>query len=152
MRSIILTSTFVLASSALLNAAPTRPAPPAATTSAVANVAQTQSSTPAKIDKPDKRIRREYGFFEPEPIDFDDHDGYTQIFDGKDLKGWDGDPSIWQVEDGAIVGTSTKEKPVGNTYIVYRGLEAHDFDLKLEIKVENGGGSGIQYRSKTGLP
>jgi 3-keto-disaccharide hydrolase len=27
-----------------------------------------------------------------------------------------------------------------------------DFDLKVEIKVEHGGGSGIQYRSQVGLP
>ena len=56
------------------------------------------------------------------------------------------------MENGAIVGISSKEHPVGNTYIVYRGFEAKDFDLKLEIKVENGGGSGIQYRSRTGIP
>ncbi len=150
MRPNLSMSAFLLAPCALLltipaAAAPAKPALPAAT------AAHPQSSTSAKIDKPDKRIRRG-GFFEPEPIDFDDHDGYTQIFDGKDLKGWDGDPAVWHVEDGAIVGTSTKEKPVGNSYIVYCGLEAHDFDLKLEIKVEQGGGSGIQYRSKTGVP
>jgi hypothetical protein len=58
----------------------------------------------------------------------------------------------WHVENGAIVGVSTREHPMGNTYIVYRGSEAKDFDLKLEIKVESGGGSGIQYRSKTGIP
>jgi Domain of Unknown Function (DUF1080) len=100
----------------------------------------------------DKRIKREYGFYEPEPIDFNDHTGYVRIFDGVSLKDWDGDPTVWHVQDGAIVGESTKEKPVGNSYIVFRGFESHDFDLKLEIKVENGGGSGIQYRSKTGLP
>lgn len=92
------------------------------------------------------------GFREPDPIDFDDHAGYVQIFDGATLKDWDGDPSIWRVENSAIVGESTKEKPVGNSYIAYRGYEGKDFDLKLEIKVENGGGSGIQYRSQTGLP
>ena len=31
-----------------------------------------------------------------------------------------------------------------NTFLIYRGVEAKDFDLKLEIKVEKGGGSGIQ--------
>ena len=31
-------------------------------------------------------------------------------------------------------------------------MEAKDFDLKLEIKVERGGGSGVQYRSSTGIP
>ena len=34
-----------------------------------------------------------------------------------------------------------------NTFLILRGVEAKDFDLKLEIKVEKGGGSGIQYRS-----
>src|SRR5215472_16440293 len=28
----------------------------------------------------DKRIKREYGFYEPEPLDFDDHEGYVPIF------------------------------------------------------------------------
>ena len=90
-------------------------------------------------------------FSEPDPLDFNDHTGYTQIFDGLTLKDWFGDPSVWRVENGAIVGESTKEKPVSNSYISYHAFEAKDFDLKLEIKVENGGGSGIQYRSKTGL-
>jgi hypothetical protein len=69
------------------------------------------------------------------------------------LKDWDGDPSFWHVENGAIVGVSTKGTSRRQTYIVfYRRSEAKDFDLKLEIKVQNGGGSGIQYRSKTGIP
>jgi hypothetical protein len=102
----------------------------------------------AKTEKPAKHS----GFNEPDPIDFADHSGYVQIFDGSSLSNWDGDPAVWHLEDGAIVGESTKEKPVGNSYIVFRGFEAKDFDLKLEIKVENGGGSGIQYRSQTGLP
>jgi hypothetical protein len=41
---------------------------------------------------------------------------------------------------------------VYNAYIWRRNLEAKDFDLKLEIKCEIAGGSGIQYRSQTGLP
>src|SRR5208282_2490670 len=100
---------------------------------------------------PPAHRQRSSGFREPDPIDFSDHTGYVQIFDGQTLKDWVGDPSVWRVENGAIVGESTKEKPVGNSYISYHGFEAKDFDLKLEIKVENGGGSGIQYRSKTGL-
>lgn len=99
----------------------------------------------------DKRIYRGY-FYEPEPLDFVDHSGYVQIFDGTTLNNWVGDPSIWHVENGAIIGESTKERPVVNSYISFHGFEAQDFDLKLEIKVENSGGSGIQYRSKTGLP
>ena len=78
--------------------------------------------------------------------------GYVSLFDGVSLKGWDGNPKFWRVEDGAIVGESTPTNPSGNNYIVYRDLEAKDFTLKFEIKVEGDGGSGIQYRSKTGLP
>lgn len=89
------------------------------------------------------------GFHEPAPLNFDDHTGYTSIFDGTDLKGWDGDPSVWHVEDGAIVGISTPEHP-SHSFISYKDLVAKDLDLKFEIKVEQGGGSGVQYRSKTG--
>jgi len=91
-------------------------------------------------------------FTEPSPLDFGDHQGYVPLFDGKSLKGWDGNPKFWRVENGAIVGESTPANPSGNSYIVYRDLVAKDFTLKFEIKIEGDGGSGIQYRSKTGLP
>jgi hypothetical protein len=91
-------------------------------------------------------------FTEPSPMDFNDHDGYVPLFDGRSLTGWDGNPKFWRVEDGAIVGESTPSNPSGNSYIVYRNLEAKDFTLKFEIKIEGDGGSGIQYRSRTGIP
>jgi len=93
-----------------------------------------------------------YGFTQPAPMDFNDHAGYVPLFDGKDLKDWDGNPKFWRVEDGAIVGESTPANPSGNSYIAYRGMKAKDFTLKFEIKVEGDGGSGIQYRSQTGIP
>ena len=92
------------------------------------------------------------GFTEPEPFDFNDHRGYIPLFDGQTLNGWDGNPKFWRVEGGAIVGESTPENPSGNTYIAYRGVVAKDFTLKFEIKIEGDGGSGLQYRSKTGIP
>lgn len=91
-------------------------------------------------------------FTEPAPLDFDEHSGYISIFDGATLKGWDGNPKFWRVEVGAIVGESTPENPSGNSYLVYRELEAKDFILKFRIKVDGNSGSGIQYRSKSGLP
>jgi Domain of Unknown Function (DUF1080) len=91
-------------------------------------------------------------FREPDPLDFDEHRGFVQIFDGETLHNWDGDPTLWRVEDGAIVGETQKGYPHNNSYISYHGITAKNFDLKLEIKVEQGGGSGIQYRSSTGKP
>jgi hypothetical protein len=91
-------------------------------------------------------------FTQPDPYNFNDHEGYVSLFDGVSLKGWDGNPKFWRVENGAIVGESTAQNPSGNSYIAYRDLVAKDFTLKFEIKVEGSGGSGLQYRSKTGIP
>ena len=75
-------------------------------------------------------------------------DGFKSIFNGKDLSGWDGNPEFWSVNDGAIVGRTTPEKPTrGNTFIIWRDGKVDDFELKLKFKII-GGNSGIQYRSK----
>ena len=74
-------------------------------------------------------------------------DGWVSIFDGKTLDKWDGNPEFWRVEDGTITGQTTADKPTkGNTFIIWRGGETGDFELKLEYKIV-GGNSGIQYRS-----
>jgi hypothetical protein len=87
-------------------------------------------------------------FVQPDPIDFNDHEGWTQIFDGKTLNGWDGPPDVWHVEDGAIVGESSPEHPSGTTNIIWRGGEVGNFMLKVEMKLEGSGANGgIQYRS-----
>ncbi len=91
-------------------------------------------------------------FTEPDPMDFSNHVGYVSLFDGVSLKGWDGHPKFWRVEDGCIVGESTRENPSGNTYLVYRDMKAKDFTLKFEMKIIGKGGSGFQYRSQTGIP
>jgi hypothetical protein len=91
-------------------------------------------------------------FHDAAPFDFEEHTGYTQIFDGKSLTGWDADSTIWRVENGLMIGETLEGHPRGNNYIVYRGASARDFDLKLEMKIEKGGGGGIQYRSQTGVP
>ena len=49
-----------------------------------------------------------------------DDKGFEKIFDGKTLKGWDGNPKFWSVKDGAITGQTTKENPTqGNTFIIW---------------------------------
>ena len=73
--------------------------------------------------------------------------GEQQLFNGKTLEGWDGNPIHWSVEDGAIVGVNTKEKPTkGNTFLIWKGGNLSNFDLTLECKIDSGN-SGIQYRS-----
>ncbi len=94
-----------------------------------------------------------HGFSQPEPIDFNDHTGFTQIFDGKTLNGWDGSPEIWHVEDGALVAESSPEHPSGTTNIIWRGGQPANFDLRVEMKLEGtGANGGIQYRSQNVPP
>lgn len=84
----------------------------------------------------------------------DNEAGFKSIFNGRDLTGWDGNPALWSVRDGAITGQTTAEKPTkGNTFIIWRGGEVADFELHLQFKIvgnsdEKWGNSGIQYRSK----
>ena len=91
-------------------------------------------------------------FHDPAPYDMDEHTGFQQIFDGKSFTRWDAEPTIWRIEDGVMVGETQAGSARGNNYIVYRGERTRDFDLKLQMKIEKGGGGGIQYRSVTGLP
>ena len=112
------------------------------------------ASAQTQIDQTQPNVsgQRNGAFSEPDPLDFADHTGFISLFDGRTLTDWDGRPGVWSVQDGAIVGVSTKDKNAGNTFLVYHGATAKDFDLKLEIKVDWGGGSGVQYRSSTGIP
>lgn len=70
------------------------------------------------------------------------------LFNGKDLTGWQGNPAFWSVQDGAITGHTTKENPTkGNTFLIYTNGNVDDFELRLSYRIV-GGNSGIQYRSK----
>jgi 3-keto-disaccharide hydrolase len=86
----------------------------------------------------------------PEPIDNTDRTGWTQIFDGKTLTNWDGNPEVWRVEDGAITAANWPERRIGTTYIIWRGGEPGDFELKLEVKADYDVHGGIFYRSTIG--
>jgi hypothetical protein len=75
--------------------------------------------------------------------------GMKQLFNGKDLSGWDGDTRLWSVKDGAIRGETTAENPaMGNTFIIWQGGKLKDFDLRLSFRVNSSNNSGIQYRSR----
>ena len=81
----------------------------------------------------------------------DDDAGFTPIFDGTTLKGWEGDTRFWRAEKGEIVGESTPDNMVKeNNFLIWRGATVRDFELKVEFRI-NGANSGIQYRS-TELP
>ncbi|MDO4558492.1 MAG: DUF1080 domain-containing protein, partial [Planctomycetia bacterium] len=74
-------------------------------------------------------------------------EGFTPIFDGKTLDGWDGDPELWNVDDGAIHGQTKEGQLTKNQFIIWRGGEPGDFVLKLQFRLKNGN-SGVQIRSR----
>ena len=77
------------------------------------------------------------------------------IFNGKDLDGWEGNPLLWSVKDGAITGI-TPPDPADpkkglikhNTFLVWKAGTVSDFELTFKYRIEKGN-SGVQYRSKT---
>ena len=79
----------------------------------------------------------------PEPA------GMKALANGKDLTGWDGDPRLWSVKDGALRGQTTTENPAqGNTFLILKDQTYGDFDLRLSFRCNADNNSGIQYRSR----
>ena len=73
-------------------------------------------------------------------------DNAKDFFNGKDLTGWDGDPKLWSVENGEIVGKTPGLKH--NEFLRARWRPS-DFRLTLKVKLTpNKENSGIQFRSE----
>jgi mono/diheme cytochrome c family protein/glucose/arabinose dehydrogenase len=73
----------------------------------------------------------------------------TPLFDGKTLTGWDGDPKVWRVEDGAIVGGSLQGNPRNEFLTTKRSF--YNFRIRLEYKLVGTEGfvnGGVQFRSQ----
>ena len=81
-------------------------------------------------------------------VQANDGDGWTSLFNGRNLKGWErlGGKAVFKVEDGAIVGVSTKNTP--NTFLATKERYG-DFILEMEYKVDEGVNSGVQFRSQS---
>ena len=76
-------------------------------------------------------------------------EGFQSLFNGKDLTGWDGNPELWSVEDGVITGrTKGPDHLSYNQFLIWRGGELKNFELRVKLRLEGNNNSGIQYRSK----
>lgn len=76
----------------------------------------------------------------------DPPEGFVSIFNGKDLKDWEGNPKFFKVEDGCLTGVADGKLDF-NRFIVWRGGKLKNFELRVKVKVTPGGNSGINYRS-----
>jgi hypothetical protein len=73
--------------------------------------------------------------------------GFRPLFDGKTLNGWDGDPRLWSVKDGVIVGSTEGVTLEANTFLILKDKVFSDFILRADVKLRNHN-SGIQFRSE----
>ena len=73
-------------------------------------------------------------------------DGFRPLFNGRNLDGWDGDPRLWSVVDGAIQGSTEGVTLEHNSFLITRRKYA-DFILRVQMKLRNHN-SGIQFRSQ----
>jgi hypothetical protein len=89
-----------------------------------------------------------YGGRNLAPPNFSDNTGFVQIFNGKTLSNWDGDPAMWSVRDESIYAESSEDRPAGRTFIIWRGGEPANFELKFESKWVGPGNGGFQIRGR----
>jgi hypothetical protein len=73
-------------------------------------------------------------------------EGFQPLFNGKNLDGWDGDPRLWSVRDGMIVGATEGVAMTDNSFLISK-QPYHNFILRVEMKLRNHN-SGIQFRSE----
>jgi Domain of Unknown Function (DUF1080) len=71
------------------------------------------------------------------------------LFDGKTFNGWEGDLKVFRIEDGAIVGGSSKAALPRNEFLATT-KEYGDFELRLKVKLTGAtsANGGIQIRSR----
>jgi len=69
---------------------------------------------------------------------------FTSLFNGKDLKGWIGDPIFWKAGNGIIVGRATKQ--LDRNLFLWTENEYSNFIFYSEVRLI-GHNSGIQFRS-----
>lgn len=80
------------------------------------------------------------------PAALGSEDGFESLFNGSDLTGWEGDPFLWKVEDGMLIGRSPG---IGYNDFLTTDREFSDFVLRFEIHLlDNSGNSGVQIRSR----
>ncbi len=73
---------------------------------------------------------------------------HVRLFDGRTLNGWEGDKSIFRIQDRAIVGGNLKEGIKQNEFLCTTN-EYSDFELRLKFKlIGEGGNAGVQVRSR----
>lgn len=74
-------------------------------------------------------------------------EGFTPLFDGKTLTGWEGNEKMFRIEEQAIVAGTLKE-PIPRNEFLCTTKEYGNFELRLSAKlIGEGNNAGIQFRT-----
>jgi hypothetical protein len=75
-------------------------------------------------------------------------EGFIPLFNGKDLTGWkthSSQPGNWRVDKGVLIGSGA-----GASHLYTTRGDYKDFHLLAEVRINDGGNSGIYFRSPFG--
>ncbi|MFL5340031.1 MAG: family 16 glycoside hydrolase [Gemmataceae bacterium] len=73
--------------------------------------------------------------------------GFVPLFNGRDLKGWkthSDQPGQWQVKNGVLTGRGER------SHLYSERGDYQDFHLRAEVRINDGGNSGLFFRSGFG--
>jgi serine/threonine protein kinase len=104
----------------------------------VAGTENTNLSTSSSI--PDSELRDS----EVTELGTNESDGWVQLFNKKDLTGWKfhpDQPGRWEVKDGILKGSKQQ------SHLFSQRDDFADFHLRVEVKINLGGDSGILFRA-----
>jgi poly-gamma-glutamate capsule biosynthesis protein CapA/YwtB (metallophosphatase superfamily) len=74
--------------------------------------------------------------------------GFVSLFDGKTLDGWEGNLTMFRVEEGAIIA-GTHEHNIPNNEFLCSRKQFGNFELRLQARLRGAGNNaGVQFRSQ----
>jgi hypothetical protein len=77
-----------------------------------------------------------------------DKDGFISLFNGRDLTGWNYNPYVWSVSNGAIVARAPVDSRQTVHYMAWAGGEVDDFELRLKVRTTAENNSGVPMRAR----
>ena len=73
-------------------------------------------------------------------------DGFANLIaPGNRIRNWSGDSQYWSKKDGVLIGRTDGSLNM-NRFITWKVATVRNFDLRVKVRVTDGGNSGIQYR------
>jgi hypothetical protein len=77
-----------------------------------------------------------------------DEEGFSSLFNGRDLTGWNYNPHVWSVVNGVITARAPADSRQTVHYLAWAGGEVQDFELRLKVRTIANDNSGVALRAR----